>query len=86
MNGCKPICAPCKLFFQPEKNGYVFEEGFGDGTNRPYKLWVGDLWKCKGCGTTIVVGTPECPIAHHHEEHYDEVRRAADPQILVDDC
>lgn len=82
----KPICVACKLFYKPEKNGFVFEEGFGDGTGRPYKLWVGDKWKCRGCGSEIIVGTGEGPIMHHHELDYAETRRRANPELLVDDC
>lgn len=87
----KPICVKCKLFFHPERNGIAFEEGMPRPTPEnpaawgSYKLWVGDLWKCRGCGAQIVTGSSG-PIREHYEEDYAEQVRLFDAQFRVDDC
>ena len=82
----KPICATCEVFFKPEKNGVCFDEGFGDGTRRPYKLWLGDLWKCPNCSSLIIVGTGLAPIAQHNEDDFEDLRRHLEPEYFIDDC
>ena len=62
----KPICVPCQRFYRPKQNDYSFVEGMPThgakpGTEepdkwRPYKLWLGDLWECKGCGSLEGLG------------------------------
>ena len=52
----KPVCVKCRLFYRPKKNGAYFEEGMpttevGVKLWRSYKLWAGDLWQCRGCGS-----------------------------------
>lgn len=84
----KPICVPCGLFFQPEKNGFAFTEGMPrGGTWRPYKVWVGDKWKCRGCGTEIVVGVMGDRVAEHYEADFEEIRKRLNAdQFQVNDC
>ena len=95
----KPICAKCKVFFRPETNGVAFEEGApksgaphcnGKPANPddwgPYKLWMGDLWKCRGCGAEIIVGTGQKPVAMRHETNYAADCAALAPILRVDDC
>ena len=89
MSGLKPVCVNCNLFFKPEKNGIHFEEGYqiGDtGKWGSYKLWVGDKWKCRGCGAEIIVGTPLDPVMLNHEPSYTERRAQFAPELRVDDC
>jgi ribosomal protein L37E len=73
----KPVCVPCQRFFRCEKNGYWLTEGMPNGRHsytlptpigkeaaefwQPYKLWVGDKWRCEGCGAEIVVGVAGGP-------------------------
>lgn len=85
----KPVCVKCRLFFKPKKTGAVMEEGMpngGDGKWGPYKLWVGDLMECRGCGDQIMVGFGRGPIAEHYQPDYAaQVQRFA-PLFRVDDC
>lgn len=92
-----PICVPCKRFYRCKKNGYWFLEGMPIGENvksgnaepekwEPYKLWVGDLYECLGCGHQTIAGVP----SHHADEHYtatfkDNLERF-EPQIQINDC
>lgn len=96
----KPICVPCQRFFRPKKNGYFFVEGMPiGGTHRPppgkeaadlwkpYKLWVGDLWECLGCGANIVVGVGGGPLAEHFEFDFAaKVEKSGAGQLQVNDC
>jgi hypothetical protein len=85
----KPICMNCQLFFRPHRNGTYFTEGMQDGRGgwRPYKIWVGDLWKCKGCGHEIIVGVPSNPLREHYEDHFDKLRtRTCAAEININDC
>lgn len=86
----KPVCVNCKLFYRPEKNGTHFEEGRPVGSAAaswaPYKLWVGDLWKCKGCGAQIIVGVPLNSISEHYHLDYAEQVKKWRPILRVDDC
>jgi len=83
-----------------KKQGFYFIEAFpkpgenrpAAGTQepdkwRPYKVWVGDLWECKGCGTTILAGFGDGPIAEHYQPTFQEtVRRLNASQFQVNDC
>lgn len=91
----KPICVPCQRFYRPEKNGFRFVEGMPinnfapPGTARPdlwkpWKLWIGDKWKCQGCGHELVVG-----VGGQVSEHYMpdfEKKRALGFDYQVNDC
>lgn len=93
----KPICKPCQRFFRPEKNGYYFLEGMpkvdhaAPGTTAPddwvpYKLWVGDLWCCPGCGAEIIVGVPSNRIAEHYQPDFTERVKRFGVELQVNDC
>jgi hypothetical protein len=94
----KPICVPCQRFYRPKKNGFPFIEaapyrGFHvlPGTEeagdwRPDKLWVGDLWECKGCGAQIVVGTGRSPIVEHFQDNFKWTVEQYKPTLQVNDC
>ncbi len=91
----KPICVPCQRFFQPERNGVnvleqIPEPAPGDGGGvmfSPYKLWMGDLWKCPSCEETIVVGVGVKPLAEHFQEKFPkELEYAKSDLVTVNDC
>lgn len=84
-----PICVKCKLFLKPKKSGVTVEEGrpLGDGSEwGPYKLWMADLWECRGCGFELVYGFGRRPVAEHYQPEYKfEVEREP-PLLRVNDC
>lgn len=92
----KPICVPCQRFFRCQKNGFYFVEGMPEGNARPgledaekwspYKLWVGDLWRCNGCGATIVVGIGSKQLAEHYEPGFAEQVKRLGAELQVNDC
>ena len=51
-----------------------------------YKLWSGDLWKCHGCGNTIIVGTGHLPIRIDHEPDFKEAAKNLQAFFRVNDC
>lgn len=93
----KPVCVPCQRFYRPKKNGFSFIEGMpivpkaAPGTSepekwKPYKLWIGDLWECLGCGANIVVGVAFEPVSEHYKEDFQEQVDAWKPKLIVNDC
>ena len=80
----KPICCKCQRFFKVKKNGFRFIEGMPKAGERPkpgieeahnwvpYKLWVGDLYECQGCGDQIVSGFGSGPISEHYMDDFNE--------------
>lgn len=93
----KPICTQCQQFFRPKQNGTFFIEGMPvrndapRGTSepeawKPYKLWSGDLWECKGCGHEIIVGVGQQPIAEHYQAKFSDDVRAYNARLQVNDC
>lgn len=94
----KPICVPCQRFFKPKKNGFYFLEGMpteasGDARGKdapgwlPYKLWVGDLWECEGCGAQIVYGVGRDRIAEHYQPEFNQMVDSLNArQLQVNDC
>lgn len=87
----KPICVKCELFYRVKKNGVRFEEGMPTTSEpgapwEPYKLWVGDLWECRGCGDRIIVGVAPAPLAEHYQPDYAERVAREGSLFRVDDC
>lgn len=94
----KPVCVPCQRFFRMEKSGFYFIEGMPIGNDaqpgtaepakwRPYKLWVGDKWRCEGCGAEILSGFGRERIAEHYESDFpDRVAALGASQLQVNDC
>jgi hypothetical protein len=82
-----PICIQCGLFFRVQKNGITWEERIrvSDDEWRPYKLWQADLWECRGCGTQILTGHGQKPIAEYFENNYYDIRDRFVPMLRVDD-
>ena len=92
----KPACFKCQRFFRPKHNGYAFIEGMPiqsraePGTSqpelwKPYKLWVGDLWECKGCGAEILVGAIRVAGEQHEPDFMDKVQRWG-AHLQINDC
>lgn len=93
----KPVCVPCKRFFRPIRNGEPFvekmpkENGAAPGTSEPekwapYKLWMGDLYECRGCGARVIVGVAWKPLAEHYQPDFDEWVKSYAPKVEVNDC
>ena len=93
----KPICVKCQLFYQPQRIGVSLLEqmpdadrsGVIDGIHwHPYKLWMGDQWRCDGCGSEIIVGVGMKPLAEHFEDNFAaELEYAGGDSVLrVNDC
>lgn len=95
----KPICVPCQRFYRPSKNGVFFVEGMPDGNDvrpgldepgkwSPYKLWSGDEWECRGCGSTIIVGCGREPISEHYKPDFaeDVASFCGSKPLQINDC
>jgi len=85
-------CPKCRKFYRTKKGGIAWEEGMPatsdlKGQWQPYKLWIGDLKECPGCGGQVIMGPPAGrPIAEHYMPTYaDQVERLA-PIVRIDDC
>lgn len=81
------VCLKCQLFLKPKKNNVAVEERMPVGGEwKPYKLWAGDLWECKGCGIEVVSGFAPYPMREHFMEDYEDFR-ARTPHLvaIVDD-
>lgn len=83
----KPICLKCKKFFVPSKNGIRFTEGMPvDDHWKPYKLWLGDAWKCSSCDAEIIVGVGREPVSEHHEPEFEKILSMGFDQVQINDC
>jgi hypothetical protein len=95
----KPICVKCQRFYRPKKNGTSFVEmkprggsalappGVeAPGTCEPYKLWMGDLWECRGCGHELIVGTGQLPISQDFHPDFQKQIKDWRAEIKINDC
>lgn len=95
----KPICVPCRRFFRPHRNGTAFVEAKPRGGYlappgleapeawEPYKLWIGDLWRCAGCGQEIIVGTGRVPLSQdYHTDFEAQIASRDGAKITINDC
>lgn len=82
------VCLKCRLFYRIKKNGVVIEEGMPDGSgdSAPYKLWMADLYECTGCGSQLVTGFGQVPLAEHYQDRYARVREHNPPLAHIADC
>lgn len=69
----------------PGGNRITFEPGNLAGWES-YKLWVGDLWECRGCGHLLISGVAREPLAEHYQPGYAERVVREGVLIRVDDC
>jgi hypothetical protein len=86
----KPVCVPCGLFFKAKKTGAYVEEGMPRNEARtewdPYKVWVGDMYECRGCGAQMVIGFGQGPVAEHFQKDYQERVARMNLVCRVNDC
>lgn len=94
----KPICCACRRFYLPEKTGLPFIEGMPQRPDTPpglsarenewvpYKLWMGDHWKCPGCGHEIISGVARHPVAEVFHEDFRDRIEATGATFQVNDC
>jgi hypothetical protein len=62
------VCANCNRGMRPKKNGTSFIEMAQD---RPYKLWMADLWECQDCGAQVLHTAPtQKPISESHMDNF----------------
>jgi DNA-directed RNA polymerase subunit RPC12/RpoP len=62
------VCANCNRAMRPKKNGVSFTEMAQD---RPYKLWMADLWQCQDCGAKVLYTAPmQKPIAESFQQEF----------------
>jgi len=65
-----PICVPCRVEMRCSKNNRLVCDpdvpGVGGST-----YWLGDEWRCPGCGARIVTGFGK-PLVHHPGPDYGE--------------
>jgi len=72
------VCANCNRGMRPKKNGTSFVEMAGD---RPYKLWMADLWECQDCGAQVLYTAPtQLPIAEHYQPEFAAKLESYAPQ------
>lgn len=92
----KPVCVMCGCFYRPHRNNRMFVEAapkFAEALPgkdhaedwKPYKVWYGDEWICRGCGSLIIVGTGQLPYKEQHHEGFDEAVAQAS-YLQVSDC
>lgn len=93
----KPICVRCQRFYRLIKAGVGTLEqmpivsGAQPGTAtpeqwKPYKLWLADLWECKGCGHQIVSGSGLGPVSHHFYIDFEASLKTYGKDVIVNDC
>lgn len=68
MPTCSNVLCGCGRFMAVAKNSVTVEELLDDG--QPYKLWDADLYECAGCGTRIITGFGQLPLAEHYQATY----------------
>ncbi len=78
----RPVCVPCRRTYRPKKNGMAFVEM---ANGRQYKLWMGDLWKCPGCGHELISGVGLKPIAEHYQERFAPQVRAWNAELEIEE-
>jgi hypothetical protein len=93
----KPICVECRRFYRPKKNGTAFIEGMPkfNGAEpgaehaedwKPYKLWMGDLWECQGCGHQTISGVGFNPLAEQYQPTFAEDIERHRATLQINDC
>ncbi len=93
----KPVCVKCRRFYRMVRAGFYFIEGMPiehpaePGLAEPqkwgpYKLWVGDHWRCPGCGSEILSGFGSHSIAEHYQRDFQEQVEKFGAKLQVNDC
>jgi len=89
----KPICVTCGLFFTIVRNGVTVEEGMpaskddkpGLGNWLPYKLYLADHWRCRGCGAELCLASSR-PFSEHYMPEYVAAKKVQLPLVFIKDC
>lgn len=77
------VCAKCNRALRPKKNGVPFVEMAED---RPYKLWMADLWECQDCGAMMLHTSPsQQPVAEHYQGDFQAKLQRYDPKFQAKD-
>lgn len=66
----KLVCSKCKIELRPKTNGVKVVEYAGFG---PYKIWEADEWECRNCGSTVITGFAQFPIAEHFQPNFSKI-------------
>ena len=53
---------------------------------KPYKIWMGDLWECNGCGAEIIVGVGRHSVSEHYYHNFKAMIEKLNARIQVNDC
>lgn len=73
------VCANCNRAMRPKKNGTAFTEM---AQERPYKLWMGDLWECQDCKAQVIYSSErQSPIAEHYQPDFAAKLTSFAPQF-----
>ena len=63
-----PICASCPKPMVCDKTGLTvlfISDGY------PYQIWQTDRFRCDGCGSMVVTGFGNKPIADIYQDNFD---------------
>lgn len=58
------VCVKCGIEIRCETNEVAW---LSPGGGCPDQLWQADLWKCPGCGHTVLQGFGAQPMSHSNE-------------------
>jgi hypothetical protein len=71
------VCANCNRAMRPKRNGTSFVEMAQD---RPYKLWMADLWECQDCGNQVLYAdSRQNPIAESFQAEFSAMLESYAP-------
>jgi len=77
------VCAKCNRAMRPKKNGVSFVEMAED---RPYKLWMADLWECQDCRAMVLYTSPsQRPVAEHYQDDFQAKLQSYAPEFRAKD-
>lgn len=67
----RAFCAHCDLEMFPDEIGKMVET---TTQGRPYYKVSVDKWKCRSCGTLVLLHDKNTQIIHHSDSRYNEYR------------
>lgn len=54
---------------------------------KPYKCWMGDLWRCPECSHEIIVGVASAPFTEYYKYDFEAIqKRTGADRLQVNDC
>lgn len=92
----KPICVKDRRFYRIVRSGRYFIEGMPKDSGvkpgnvqpeqwSPYKVWLGDLWRCPDCGHELISGVGASQVAEHYQPGFDGWAKRAEG-LQINDC